>query len=501
MILMLLNNVLVYYLYSMYFQVLFPLEAKSLVFSSLIFLYIFLPLNLLIYFLSKNQVYRNWVLIIFSLCFYAWGEPVWISILIFSALIDYFHGLIAEKYRGHWQSKAALISSLLVNLSLLGFFKYSSFFVQNFNFLFGINLPFHEFALPIGISFYTFQTLSYVIDVYKGEVSAQKSPYKLLLFVSLFHQLVAGPIVRYKDVASQIDNRLHSLSLFDQGIKRFVIGLGKKVILANTAGEIAEVFLNGNLSTLPVLGAWFGIILFALQIYFDFSGYSDMAIGLGKLFGFNYKENFNYPYISRSATEFWRRWHISLGSFFRDYLYIPLGGNKKFHLRNLFIVWFLTGLWHGASWNFVLWGLYYGLLIILEKTFLIKIFDKLPRFISHFYLIITVLIGWVFFYYTNLNTVLEFLKIMFSFGERELINTTLGIYFFNNFLFFVIALIACTPILPAIDEKITCLLGKYIWVYNLYDGFIKPLLILAILATATVLLVGKSYNPFLYFRF
>lgn len=477
------------------------MEEIALVFSSLIFLYAFLPLNFLLYFLSKNQTYRNWVLIIFSLVFYAWGEPVWVSLLVFSSLLDFFFGLTVEKYRGHWQSKAALISSLTVNLLMLGFFKYSGFIVQNINQVLGTGIPFHHFGLPIGISFYTFQTISYVVDVYRGEVTAQKSFPKFLLFISLFHQLVAGPIVRYKDIAYAIDNRVHSSSLFNEGINRFVVGLGKKVILANTAGEIAEVFLNGELATLSVLGAWFGITLFALQIYFDFSAYSDMAIGLGKIFGFNYKENFNYPYISRSASEFWRRWHISLGSFFRDYVYIPLGGNRTHHLRNLLVVWFLTGLWHGASWNFILWGLYYGVLIILERKFLLKILEKLPRGVAHLYLIVAVLIGWVFFYYPDLNSAFTFLGIMFAFGKRALIDPHLSIYFFNNFLFLILALLACTPITKILQKGITRFTNKSKTATALYSEAIRPLFNCALLIFATILLVGKSYNPFLYFRF
>ena len=476
-------------------------KVKILVFSSLIFLYAFLPLNFIFYSLSKNQTYRNWVLIVFSLIFYAWGEPVWVSLLIFSSLVDYFLGLAVEKYRGYWQSKAFLITSITINLSLLGFFKYFDFIVQNINYLLGTGLPLHHFGLPIGISFYTFQTISYVVDVYRGEVAAQKSFPKFLLFISLFHQLVAGPIVRYKDIASAINHRVHTRALFNEGINRFVTGLGKKVLLANTAGEVAEVFLKGDLSTLPVLGAWFGITLFALQIYFDFSAYSDMAIGLGKIFGFSYKENFNYPYISRSATEFWRRWHISLGSFFRDYLYIPLGGNRRHHFRNLFIVWFLTGLWHGASWNFVLWGLYFGLLIALERKFLCKVLEKLPRWVGHCYLIFTVLISWVFFYYTDLHSIKEFLGVMFAFGSRELINTQLSIYFSNYFLFFLLALLACTPITKVIQEGMHYLTENSTRTAFLYQEALRPSLNFVLLALATILLVGKSYNPFLYFRF
>jgi alginate O-acetyltransferase complex protein AlgI len=308
------------------------------------------------YYIIKNRTYRNWILIITSLLFYAWGEPVWITILILSTFINYFLAIVCGKNRTNRKGKTALILSIAENLLVLGLFKYSGFFADNINRLFGSNLGIVQLGLPIGISFYTFKIISYVADVYKGEVQAQKSPFKLLLYVSMFHQLMAGPIVRYKDIAEQIDNRTETAAQFNTGVNRFIIGLGKKVILSNTAAKAAESFLGTDYTRLPVLGAWLGILLFALQIYFDFSGYSDMAIGLGRMFGFTYKENFDYPYISKSASEFWRRWHISLGSFFKDYVYIPLGGNRRFKIRNLFVVWLLTGLWHGASWNFIIWS-------------------------------------------------------------------------------------------------------------------------------------------------
>lgn len=470
-----------------------------MVFSSMIFLYGFLPAHLVAYFACRNRTYQDAVLILSSLFFYAWGEPIWISILLFSALIDYCHGLIVEKYRGLWQSKAALISSVVINLSILGFFKYSSFAVQNINSLFGLNLPFREFALPIGISFYTFQTMSYVIDVYRGDVSAQRSPWKLLLFVSLFHQLVAGPIVRYQDVAHDIEHRQITVDNFSQGISRFVLGLSKKVLLANTAGEISELFLQGNIGELPVLGAWFGIALFALQIYYDFSGYSDMAIGLGRMFGFNYKENFNYPYIARSATDFWRRWHISLGSFFRDYVYIPLGGNRRHLIRNLFIVWFLTGLWHGASWNFVIWGLYYGLLIAIERLWLLSSLEKLPRLVSHFYLVLIALVGWVFFYFTDLPDAMQFLRVMFDWAGRPWVDGQLAIQFTSNALFFLAAIIFATPFW----RRLPRLVGNWADGYGaqVAGALGRPLVNLLLLLASTIMLVGQTYNPFLYFRF
>ncbi len=472
-----------------------------MVFSSLVFLCIFLPVTLMLYFVVKNQAYRNGLLIITSLLFYAWGEPIWVTILIFSAMTDYFHALLVEKYRGSWQSKAALASSMILNISLLGFFKYWSFIVQNINLAFGLNLPYSNFHLPIGISFYTFQTISYVIDVYRGEVAAQKSPFKLLLFVSLFPQLVAGPILRYKDIAREIDHRTATLAGFSAGVSRFVTGLGKKVVFANTAGEISEFFLKGNVAGLPVLGAWFGIALFALQIYFDFSGYSDMAIGLGKMFGFNYKENFDYPYISRSATEFWRRWHMTLGSFFKDYVYIPLGGNRKNPVRNLFVVWFLTGLWHGASWNFIVWGLYYGLLIFVERKVLLKVFGAIPRWVSHVYFFVTMLIGWVFFYFTDLRIGLRFLGTMFGLGADKLTNAEFLIHFENNVLFFVLAIIACFPVKKLLQVWVERLTHQKRAAGLVVNGIVRPAFEFTVLLISIILLVGKTYNPFLYFRF
>ncbi|MBN2795822.1 MAG: MBOAT family protein [Clostridia bacterium] len=464
-----------------------------MVFSSLFFLFAFLPLNLILYYSVKKLTLKNFILIGFSLFFYAWGEPVWITLLIFSATIDFFHGKIIEKNRHNYKAKLALISSIVVNLSLLGLFKYSGFFASNLNWIFQTNLPYYEFGLPIGISFYTFQTLSYTFDVYKGEIPAQKHYHRFLLFVSLFHQLVAGPIVRYQDIAKEIDYREVNVDKFSYGINRFVSGLGKKVLIANTAGDLSRTFLESATGQISVLGAWLGIGLFAIQIYFDFSGYSDMAIGLGRMFGFTYKENFNYPYISRSATEFWRRWHISLGSFFRDYVYIPLGGNKKKPLRNLLVVWFLTGMWHGAHWNFIIWGMFYGCLIILEKGFLLKIFEKIPRFISHGYLLVAALVGWVFFYYTDLNQGLDYLKIMFGIGSHPLYDLNVKLVFVNNLLFISAAILLSTP-----------------WPKRLLDKFANhesPLQLSQVAFNAIVLivsvtyLVGATYNPFLYFRF
>lgn len=453
-----------------------------------------------LYYIIKNRTYRNCILIVASLLFYAWGEPVWVSILLFSTFFDYVNALIAGRNRGNWKGKAAVAVSVAGNLLILCFFKYSGFFIDNINAALGTNIDIIRFNLPIGISFYTFQTISYVVDVYKGDVEPQKSPFKLLLFVSLFHQLVAGPIVRYKDIAEAIDGRVETIREFNYGISRFIMGLGKKVLIANTAGKAAAVFLDTDYSRLPVLGAWFGIILFALQIYFDFSGYSDMAIGLGKMFGFTYKENFDHPYISRSAAEFWRRWHISLGSFFRDYVYIPMGGSRRMYIRNLLAVWALTGLWHGASWNFVLWGLYYFVLILMEKLFLKSIFERLPSMISRFYLWIVVLVGWVFFYHTDLSQAVRFLGIMFGAGNAPLSSAEVGIHFWNNAVFLIIALIGCTPTIKSIYQRIKDGI-KGSTGFKIIDGFGRPAVNIAILILSIIFLVGQSYNPFLYFRF
>lgn len=468
-----------------------------MVFSNLFFLFVFLPLNLVIYYSVPNIKTKNLVLVITSLIFYAWGEPVWVLLLVLSATADYVLGLIIEANRGLPKSRFALISSLVLNISLLAFFKYYGFVIENLNALLNTSFAVIDFGLPIGISFYTFQSVSYIIDVYRGEVKAQRSYLNFLLFISLFHQLVAGPIVRYKDIAKDIENRQVTKERFNYGIIRFTTGLGKKVIFANTAGEIAGFFLDGSFSELSVAGAWFGISLFALQIYFDFSGYSDMAIGLGHMFGFTYLENFNYPYISKSATEFWRRWHMSLGSFFRDYVYIPLGGNRRRALFNLMVVWFLTGLWHGASWNFVFWGLYFGILIGVEKKFLLDLFARIPVIFSHLYLTVVVLVGWVLFYFVDLSRALEYLSIMFGLINAPLYTVDTGIRFMNNVYFYLVALLFCTPVIKWFYPKLQ---GKN--TYHVFQiEFIQLAYVCLVLVMSSALLVNQSYNPFLYFRF
>lgn len=474
-------------------------QGGVMVFSSLVFLFIFLPINLILYYSVKQAAIRNWILIIFSLFFYAYGEPVWVVLLIFSATVDFTLGKLIEKHRGNWRSKAFLVSSLVVNLSLLGFFKYWNFLSDNVNTLLQIELPYHQFLLPIGISFYTFQTLSYSIDVYRGDVKAQQHYHKFLLFVSLFHQLVAGPIVRYKDIAKEIEHRELSYDKFSYGVNRFIQGLAKKVIIANTAGQLVNQIFVKEMANLSVVGAWLGITMFAFQIYFDFSGYSDMAIGLGRMFGFTYKENFDYPYTAKSATDFWRRWHISLGSFFRDYVYIPLGGNRKNLYRNIFVVWMLTGLWHGASWNFVMWGVFYGCLLLIEKLFLLKVLEKLPSIISHGYLLVAMLVGWVFFYFTSLTEAFRVIKTMFMMNNVAFVTPEVLIHLANNSLFIVIATICSTPLL-----KHVYLQGVRKWLGKVHDNLAytsDAILVALVLLVATSLLIGDTYNPFLYFRF
>ncbi len=472
-----------------------------MVFASLFFLYFFLPLNLILYYISKNKVYRNSLLTIFSFFFYAWGEPVWIILLFLSASLDYFNGQLVERFRGTSKAKLGVVLSVVLNLGLLAVFKYSGFIYDNLNALFGLNLKPPAFNLPIGISFYTFQTISYVIDVYRNEVKAEKSYLRFLMFVSLYHQLVAGPIVRYAHIAHEIAARKFNIKDISEGIFRFCIGLFKKVFFSNIAAAFVFKYMdNTPFNELNTGESWFGLIMFSLHIYFDFSGYSDMAIGLGKMFGFHYHENFNYPYIARSASEFWRRWHISLGTFFKDYLYIPLGGNRTHLYRNLLIVWFLTGLWHGASWNFVLWGLYFGFLIMIERLFLQNFLKKLPVFISHVYLIFAAVMGWLLFYFTNLSRMWDYLKIMFGAGLQENNYTGLWQDIQQNIFWIIAAFVLCMPVFPKINELLKKKSqNRQIPVIN-YNT-LQIVLGIILLLISTAFLVGNTYNPFIYFRF
>ena len=463
-------------------------------------MYLFLPICLLLYFILHGIKARNYLLLVMSLLFYAWGEPKWIILMIVTTLIDYGAGLLVDQYRGQKLAKWALAGSVVITLSFLAVFKYLGFFNQNLNQIFGAELPTQIFNLPIGISFYTFQAITYVVDVYRGKAQVQRSYANLLLYVALFPQLIAGPIVRYTDIAAQLENREMTLPGFSKGITRFVTGLGKKVLLANSAGQVATSLIGGDLSKASVLGAWLGIFAYTFQIYFYFSGYSDMAIGLGHMFGFTYVENFNYPYISKSITEFWRRWHISLSTFFRDYVYIPLGGNRRHQLRNMFIVWALTGLWHGASWNFVLWGLYYFVFLAIEKLFLGKFLEKLPAVVGHAYALFIIVVGWVFFYFDDVSRLGQMLKLMFGFSGQAGVLPTDTVLLKNHLVFFLVAIIACIPV----SKLVKALLIRFSRkgpVQESLAGAAGILYDVALLFFSTAALVGASYNPFLYFRF
>lgn len=441
---------------------------------------------------------RNAVLILFSLIFYAWGEPIWVFLLILTAFSDYIHAKSIEKHLGTARAKFSLILSVLTDIGIFIVFKYSGFIISNINALTGLSLYVPQFRLPIGISFYTFQTLTYVIDVYRGKQTSQKSFFKYLLYLSMYFQLVAGPIVRYGDVAESIEQRNETLNKFSHGIYRFTLGLSKKVIIANAAGVFADKYMNADVGTLSCAAAWFGIIMYTVQLYFDFSGYSDMAIGLGHMFSFKFPENFNYPYISKSVSEFWRRWHITLGSFFRDYVYIPLGGNRSHVYRNLFIVWFLTGFWHGASWNFIIWGLYNGLFIMLER--LTKpVFEKIPSFFRHIYLLIIVNVGFVFFRFSSFYGAADYLKVMFS-GTSTLYDMQTGIEILNNIFWIAAAFLFCTPVIKYIEKlyRKMCVSGT---VLSLFAGISRLVLIFTLLFVCTCHLAGNSFNPFLYFQF
>lgn len=473
-----------------------------MVFSSLTFLLVFLPVTLVLYYAALER-FKNFVLFLCSLWFYAWGEPVYVGLMLFSTVLDFHCGRYVEKHRGTAKAKCGLLISLIVNLGLLCVFKYSGFFIGIINECFGCSFSQSELSLPIGISFYTFQTMSYTIDVYRNDIKAQKNIISFGTYVTLFPQLIAGPIVRYKTITEQIDNRRHSFDSFGEGVKRFVCGLGKKVLLANNIGQLWETINSLEVGNMSALMAWLGIMAYTFQIYFDFSGYSDMAIGLGKLFGFDFPENFNYPYISRSVTEFWRRWHISLGSWFRDYVYIPLGGNKKGKQRwilNILIVWLLTGLWHGAGWNFILWGVFYGILLALEKMFLLDKLDKVPKIIAWLYTFFAVVTGWVIFAFENMGNLFGFIKCLFGVGVPLVDGTSLfKLVSYAPLLF--ICVVAATPVGHIF----------YNWVCNVkmdtdnIAGGIKTAAELAGITVIMVLvmacLINGSYNPFLYFRF
>ena len=465
-----------------------------MVFSSFTFLFIFLPLVLLTYFIAKKRKLRNIVLFIFSLIFYAWGEPVYVLLMLLSIIVNYAVALIIEKVPK--KKKIFLLLDIIFNIGIIGFFKYGNFIIQNINTIFHTNITEMTLGLPIGISFYTFQTLSYVIDVYRKTVPAQKSIINLGMYITLFPQLIAGPIVRYETIADEIENRKESFNQVIEGLKRFMIGLGKKVLIANQMALIADTIYNGDLATTGTISLWLAAISYTLQIYFDFSGYSDMAIGLGRIFGFHFLENFNYPYIAKSITDFWRRWHISLSTWFRDYIYIPLGGNKVNKLkwlRNILIVWLLTGLWHGASWNFVLWGLYYGILLIIEKVFLGKFIEKLPKILQHSYTLFFVIIGWVIFRVESLSQIVTVLQRMFTWQPSGVLdNIILEFDIFASLPYIILGIIGSIPIIPMIKEKM-----KNRTAYHLISNIAAYIVFI----TCICFLLTATYNPFIYFRF
>ena len=469
-----------------------------MVFSSMTFIPLFLPAILLLYFCSRSIRARNTVLLIFSLLFYGWGEPVWIFIMMLSVLANYLSGLLISRTKNRAEQRIYMLLGVGMSLACLFLLKYFGFFADTVCGILGRKHNLLIPALPIGLSFYTFQIITYVVDVYRGKVPVQKNYFDLLLYVSFFPQLIAGPIVNYTDIAASLHQRCTRGKDFYQGFLRFCVGLAKKVLLANTCGVITEKLpAFGELS---VAGSWLMAVAYAFQIYFDFSGYSDMAIGLGRIFGFNFLENFNYPYISRSVTEFWRRWHISLGSFFRDYVYIPLGGNRVGpwkHVRNILVVWLLTGFWHGASWNFIAWGVYYGLLLLAEKFLLQPIKDKLPAVVNVLTTLLLVLIGWVLFYYVDLSEGLQHLKVMFGLAGAPLTDPAAIYYFKHNLVFLVSAALASLPWklwlnrLPKATRKQLRDTGRWL----------KPLTLTVLFLLSVAMVVGQSYNPFLYFRF
>lgn len=465
-----------------------------MVFSSLIFLFQFLPLFLLIYFISPKCI-KNFVLFIFSLLFYAWGEPIYICLMLFSTVFDYINGLLIEKFGlKSKKSKIVLIISVIGNLGLLFVFKYYDFFINNINNIFNLDLGLLGVALPIGISFYTFQTMSYTIDVYKGIVPAQHNIISFGSYVSMFPQLIAGPIVQYKTISDELNKRFVDIGDIYYGIKRFCIGLGKKVILANNMGAVWTMIFE-NWSEYGALTLWLGVVCFAFQIYFDFSGYSDMAIGLGRILGFKFLENFNYPYISKSITEFWRRWHISLGTWFREYVYIPLGGNRcglLKNIRNIFIVWFLTGFWHGASWNYVIWGLYFFVLLVLEKFIVNKYLDKCPNIIRHIYTIFLVLISWVIFSIEDISILGNFMANLF-YNPNGFMDNSFMFLLSNNIILLIVSLIASLGVVNQYYE--ICKVKSKVVIYLEY------LFLIGVFILSVSLLVNSSYNPFLYFRF
>ena len=457
-----------------------------MLFSSIVFLFTFLPAVVILYYLLPVR-FRNVILLLASLVFYAWGEPVYLFLMLLSILFNYFSGLdIARNLQDKRAAKRSLVFNLIINLAVLGFFKYEGFVLDTLNGILPVHISYHALPLPIGISFYTFQILSYIIDVYRGNVKVQTNLLNFALYVTMFPQLIAGPIVQYADVDEQLASREVSRTKFGEGSMYFIRGLAKKVLLANTSGMIFTEVSGLAKGNIAVMTAWLGAFAYMFQIYFDFSGYSDMAIGLGKMFGFEFNMNFNYPYVSKSITEFWRRWHISLSSWFRDYVYIPLGGNrvsKIKHIRNLLIVWFLTGLWHGAAWNFVAWGLYYGVILIIEKYLLSPVLDRLPDIVRHIYSIVLVVIGWA-----------DYIRVMFGAGAHGFADRESMYLLTSNLILWLILIFGSTPLVHFRYEH---MLRSKKWNTTIINSVVYAALFIVCIAY----LVTETYNPFLYFRF
>lgn len=481
-----------------------------MVFSDLFFLFVFIPAFMLLYMAAaladRNSVgvfgkgqnkAKNFVLVCFSLIFYAWGEPLYVFLMLVSVFFNFRFGLIIGKSRNH--RRAALVGGLIFNILVICTFKYLVFFAQTLNDC-GINVPVPRIALPIGISFYTFQSISYLMDVYRRVSPAQRRFSDLLLYISMFPQLIAGPIVRYQTVAEEIHDRHVTSRDIADGTYRFLIGLGKKVIIANQLSEISGQFLVDGLDSLSTAGAWVGIIAFTLQIYFDFSGYSDMAIGMGRCLGFHFNENFRHPYCCTSITDFWRRWHISLGSFFRDYVYIPMGGNRRHQAFNILVVWFLTGMWHGASWNFILWGLYFGVIVMLEKYTLLRVHDRIPRFVLHVYSLLLVIIGWGIFYFDNFDSMLIFFNAFIG-QSAALTDFVSQAAITDNFWLWVMAIIFCMPLRSTASALLARMLGRSSVLHGGAVLCVRVCISLVMLMLSVALLVGATNNAFIYTRF
>lgn len=470
-----------------------------MVFSSLFFVFCFLPIIFLAYFLCKGDQIKNIILILFSLVFYAWGEPIWFVLLIISAVIDYLNGLFVEKHKNTKLAILGVVSTLTFNLGLLFTFKYADFFVQNVNYLFNTSLKQPGLILPIGISFYTFQTISYTLDVYHNKVKAQKSFLNFLTFVTLFPQLVAGPIVRYSFIQNQLDKRQITWDNFNKGVERFCKGLFKKVAIANTAGALASQLLDKDIANISFASGWLGLMIFGLQVYYDFSGYSDMAIGLGKIFGFTFNENFNYPYTAKSITDFWRRWHMSLSTWLSDYIFTPI----MISLRDVRIIslivattttFFVSGLWHGASWNFVLWGLYFGFWVLIESLLIGKLLKRLPNIFQHIYFLVLIVPSWMLFYYTDINKIQNLINIIFNFKKIDF-DIESKILIKENIYWLAVTLLFAMPTYKLINKLIVKINS------SLIQNLINAVITISIFLVSVVLLVGSSYNPFLYFRF